>query len=303
MHWFPIAIIAPILFGLVNHLDKYLLDKYFRFKGVGALALYSSLFGLVILPLAFFISPDGIGVDLLTGIILIIVGILTGIAIILYLYALNKEETSLVVPFYQTVPLFGFIFGFALLGEKLSLSQAWAGLIILFGATILSLEFVEERRLRPRWNILILMLFSSMLYGFHEVLFKFATVETSFWKSIFWSNLGLFMVGIALFSLLPDFRNDFLSTLKENKHSIVLVNLAGEAITMIGNIAILYAVLLAPVALVQTVNGYQPVSVFIIGIFLTIFFPKIATEKLGTRHLFHKIISLVIIGIGTILLY
>ena len=41
----------------------------------------------------------------------------------------------------------------------------------------------------------------------------------------------------------------------------------------------------------------------IIGIFLTIFFPKLTVEKIKARHLWPKIIAITITGIGTYLLF
>ena len=84
---------------------------------------------------------------------------------------------------------------------------------------------------------------------------------------------------------------------------IFSLNVVGEILYIIGNLANNFATLLAPVAVVLVVSSYQPLFVFIIGIVLTIFLPHISMEKISTKHLLHKIISILIIVIGSYFLY
>ena len=71
---------------------------------------------------------------------------------------------------------------------------------------------------------------------------------------------------------------------------------------MLGNLVTSYAYLLAPVALILLSQSFQPIFVFVIGIFLTIFFPKISVENIHTKNLWQKFFAIVITGIGTYLL-
>jgi hypothetical protein len=50
----------------------------------------------------------------------------------------------------------------------------------------------------------------------------------------------------------------------------------------------LYATLLAPVALVLLVNSFQSLFVFILGIVLTLFLPRVAKESLGRMKILQK---------------
>lgn len=63
-----------------------------------------------------------------------------------------------------------------------------------------------------------------------------------------------------------------------------------------------YATLLAPITLVMTLNGYQPVFVFLLGILLTLFLPSLVKEKIKPIHLLHKGIAIGVILGGTILI-
>jgi drug/metabolite transporter (DMT)-like permease len=303
MHWLIFALVAPLLWATVNHIDKYLLEKHFKSDGVGALILYSSLFAVIMLPVAYLIEPSLLLIDLKTILMLLLVGVITGFSIYAYLVALRMQEVSLIMPIFQTIPVFGFILGFFFLGELLTTTQMIAGAIIVFGAIIISLEIEEEERLRFRWKPLVLVLTSAILFALHDTLFKGLALETNFWTTVFWSNLGLLLFGVVIFISSRADRKAFLTTLRSQPVSIISLNFGSETATMIGNLTLSYATLLAPLALVEVVASYQPVFVFILGVIFTLFLPKFATERIKLRHLLHKGLAIGIMLIGTLLLY
>jgi hypothetical protein len=129
------------------------------------------------------------------------------------------------------------------------------------------------------------------------------TTESNFLVSAFWQHAGLTITGIFLFIFHPKYRNQFKEIFKINHAKALSLNIASEALYILGNLANSFATLLAPVALVLVVSSYQPLFVFIIGTVLTIFIPSISSEKLTLKHLIQKILSIVIIIIGSYLLY
>ena len=68
-------------------------------------------------------------------------GILYMGAMLFYLRALQSEEASVVSPFFQAVPLFGYVLGYVVLGETLSLLQMAGGALIMAGTLIVSVRF------------------------------------------------------------------------------------------------------------------------------------------------------------------
>ena len=117
MTWFLIALIGPFFYATTNFIDKILLSKYFKEGGVGTILLFSSLLSVVALPFLFFADRTVLNVDLLGIIALSIVGILNTMVLLCYLLAIEKEEASVAVVFYQLIPVFGCILGYFVLGE------------------------------------------------------------------------------------------------------------------------------------------------------------------------------------------
>ncbi len=106
MNWFFIALIGPALWALVNHIDKYIISKYFTGKGVGSLVLFTSLSGLII---SFFILVFGfshLSIGVISTIVIGINGAILVAAFIPYLHALENEKVSWALQF---INLFQFL--------------------------------------------------------------------------------------------------------------------------------------------------------------------------------------------------
>jgi drug/metabolite transporter (DMT)-like permease len=305
MSWFFIAIFAPLLWSLTNQIDKILLSKYTEGdNGVGALIIYSSIFAVFTLPVLFFMNPNVLDILVVDMLVLVAIGALGVVAIILYLYSMDRDEATAVVPFLQLIPVVAFFLGYFILGEVLTKNQIIASALIMCGAVVLSLEFNIESKTKIKKGIFFMMFASSFIYALCAVLYKAVTVhESNFWVSMFWEGVGVFLAGLILFVCVKKYRFDFYEFLKGHNFSIFSLNVFSESATVIGNLLASYAVLIAPVALVLLMNAYQPVFVFIEGVLLTIFLPKIATEKITGIHLAQKVVAIGVIFVGSLMLY
>src|ERR1035437_4640458 len=164
MTWFFIALLNPILHAGVNHFDKYLISKYFKNVQVGSLVIFSALFSIILLPLVIYLAPDFMQVSLLHGVILTFNGMLLVVAIICYLYALEDDEASIVVPLFQMIPIFGLILGFIFLRESIAFGKIIGALIVILGSVVLSLD-IQNKHTQLKKKIIFLMILSSLCYA------------------------------------------------------------------------------------------------------------------------------------------
>ena len=135
------------------------------------------------------------------------------------------------------------------------------------------------------------------------IIFKFVTVESSFWLSSFWEYFGLGVIGIFLYIFVPKYRNEFLYMHRTGGRKIFIVNIISELMTIFGNLLTNFALLLAPVAMVFLVGSFQPAIVLFLTIIGTKFFPHIIKEDISRNVLIPKIIAAVIMIIGSIFLF
>ncbi len=303
-NWFLIALIAPILWSIVNHIDKHILSRYQEGQGVNAILIFSSLSSVVILPFVIFFHHSQIfSVHFIDFLSLIIVGFISATAFYFYLKAMNIEEASTVVPLFQLVPIFGYFLSYFILGESLSITQVLFSLVILSGIFMISLEIDIDNKITLKKEVLFLIAVSSFLFALHDTLFKKIAVVDSFWIAVFWQYVGLTLFGVILLTFFKKSRQDFVFMVGNAQANVLSLNALSEILYIIGNLANNFATLLAPVAIVLVVSSYQPLFVFIGGIFFTLFFPKFMVEKISTKHFFHKLISIFIIIIGSVFLY
>lgn len=302
MTWFFIALIGPFLYAATNHIDKILLEKYFKEGGVGTLILFSSLLSALALPFLFLADVTAFSIDPMSMLVLAVVGILNILVLWSYLMALKDEEASVAIVFYQLVPVFGYVLGYLILDEVLTSMQLIAMAIIILGTSIISFEMDAENKFKLRTNTVFFMLMAAFCWGLESVIFKAVALEENLWRSLFWEHLMLAFAGVLIFIFIRSYRSHFLVALKSNSARVLSLNVANESLYMLGNIAFSIAYLIAPVALVLLTESYQPIFVLAIGVVLTLFFPRVATEKIEAKHIWQKLFAIAITGLGTYLL-
>jgi uncharacterized membrane protein len=287
MNWFFIALCAPFLLACANHNDKFLLSRYLKNKNIGSIVVFSALFSGVAIPIILFIQPDVFDVSVVQGSSVVATGILSVLAVVCYLYALDLDEASFVTPFYQTAPIFAYVLGYFVLGETITLSQGLASCVIIAGALALSFES-GRRGLRFKRNVVALMLAASCLSAINGVIFKLIAVEKGFWISLFWGFAGQVAAGLAFLVCIPGYRRGFFGLFKRRNPLAVGLIASSKVLFSLSEAVTLYATLLAPVALVLLVNSFQHLFVFAFGVALTLFFPRVAKESLGRTKMLQK---------------
>ena len=302
MTWLLIALLPPALWSITNHIDKYLLSKYFKEGSVGALMVFSSLIGVILLPIIYFIHPAVITSFNWSYLLISINGLFYLSAVLPYFYALQKDETSITVPLFQMIPVYSFVLGYLFLGEKLTIMQIIGGLIILLGALFISLEIETIKHFKLKKDVFLLMTLSSLLYSINFILFKFFAIDYNFYITSFWEYVGFAFFAIILILFIKKYRNEFFKVIKVNSIKVVSVNGINEIINIIAKIAFNFASLIVPVTLVWIVNGSQPFFVFIFGIILTLLFPKFAKEDLSKKVLLQKIIAIFVMFVGGVII-
>lgn len=303
MNWFLLSLIGPFLWAIGNHIDKILIEKYFKNKSMGSLMIFSSLIGLFFAPIILIFRPNVLNISPFFILVLFLSSIIYLIYIWSYLKALENEEASVAIPFFQLIPVFAFILGYFFLGETITRIQFLAMILIIAGACILSFEIDEENKFRLRKKTVFFMTISSLASAIESVIFKYIILKEDFWVSTFWYMLWIGVIGLLMLWLVKKYRKDFIYIIKNNSKAIIGLNGFNEILNIIGNTTINFAFLLAPISLVLLAGAYQPVFVLLIGILLTIFIPKIISEKIKLKHIIQKVFVIAIMLVGTYLLF
>jgi drug/metabolite transporter (DMT)-like permease len=303
MSWFFYALIPPFLYAITNHIDKTLLKKYFKEDGVTTLLIFSALLSILVIPISFIADPDVLNVNLNSVAILAGIAVLDIILIWAYLKALEEEESSIVIIFYQMVPVMALVLGYYILGETISQRQLVAMGIIILGTSLVSLErSSEDNLIKLKKRTIFYMLLACSVWALESVIFKAVALEENVWRSLFWEHIILAIFGILMVLVFKDQRQKFVYRFRQHSSSIVALNVTNEFLYLAGNIIIALIAMTTPVALVMLSNSFQAIFVFIIGLALMRLFPDTHTESIDSQSIKHRVIAIIITGIGSYLL-
>lgn len=283
MTWLFYALLSPIIYTVVNFIDKYVVEH--RVKDYRAMPIYGSITGAVVGTLFWMITGYP-ALPLQDCLILFLSGSLTIWGAALYFNAMSRSETSVIILLLQSLPIFTLVFSFVLLGERLSFPQM-IGFIFLMSASLLA-SFRKSRR-RTKLDISFwLIIATNIFWAAAAVLVKFSVTNLSFSQILSYESWGIGLGGVALLVLLPQTRSAFIQSAQKSSKGTLLIFFTNELIFVGAKSITYYAYSIGPVSLVSVVNGIQPFIGLLYGWLLTALFPKQFSEDISKKGLAHK---------------
>jgi uncharacterized membrane protein len=300
MNWLIYAFSGPILWAISTHIDKYLVERYFKHGSVAVLMVFTAIIGALALPPIWLFQPGVVALDPQSMEVIAVSGMLYMSAIYFYLQALQTEEASTIAPFFQAAGIFGLILGYLVLGENISLFQVIGALLIIAGSVILSLRFGRGAG-RIKTRLVVLMLACALAIALSSLIFKFFAVRDEFWTTTFWSFAGQALFGVILM-LIASNRQQFKRMMRSNTNAMLSANGVNEVMNLGGNLGARYALLFAPLGIVQAITSTTSFFILFFGVILSLFFPKLGREEIGIGSLMQKFIAIAFIVAGVVLI-
>jgi uncharacterized membrane protein len=301
---FTLGIVATFFWSLVNVIDKYLVEKFCKGGSIGSLLILSSFFPVLLVPLSLFLSEhptDFLNFSIPQIAILIFSGCLTTVWMYFYFSALHDDDVSVVAPLFQLTPVFALILGIFILNELPGNTQIFCAGLILIGSLILS---YEQSTGTIKLKLIAYLGIASLIIATMNVLFKFVALDESFWSSILWHSIGTTFAGTLLYISNSEYRNAFKTFVKDNLGFGITLNGLNETFVLIGDTIFAYALLLAPVALIQSTQAYQPIFVLLIGISVAKFKPEwLGEESTDSKIMLQKVIGILFVVLGSTFVY
>jgi uncharacterized membrane protein len=281
------------------HLDKYLVERFFKESDVAIMVLFTALVVVLALPVIWYFVPDVLSPSLGSIALIVLAGILYMTGMLFYLRALQSEEASVVAPFFQTGPLFGYVLAYFVLGETLTPRQLVGGALIIIGALFVSIRTGQSMK-TFKTRLALLMVTCGFIMALASLIFKVFALKVEFWTTTFWMFAGEGIFGAVLL-MIPFYRKQFMALLRTNTAALLSINASNELINLGGGLGNRYALLLAPLSLVQAIGSTTTLFVFVFGVVLSVFFPKFGRETLSGGELVQKGIAAVVVAIGVAL--
>lgn len=297
--WLVFAFSGPVLWAASTHIDKYLVDRYFKNADTAVLIVFTALIGIFMLPFIWFFKPGVLALPPTSIAVMVASGVLYMGAMLFYLRAIQSEEASVVAPLFQASVLFTVLLAYLLLGETLTLSNAAGLVLIVVGALTLSLD-ASLSLSRFKGRLVLLMLACTFTLALASVIFKFYAVRDEFWVTTFWTYVGEALFGVGILAV-PHYRKQFVLLLGTNSGPLLGVNGANELINLGGGLGVRYAMLLAPVALVSAIASTTTLFVMAFGVLLSLFLPALSREEMSRANLMQKGVAALVVTAGVLL--
>jgi len=303
MYWLPFALSGPVLWAISVHLDKYLVERFFKDSNVAVLLVFTASMGVLLLPFIWLYEPDVTAPGAASIAVITASGVLIMGALLLYLRALQTEEASVVAPFFQTSPLFGYVLAYLVLGETLSGRQMIGGALIIAGALIVSLKLgasggAAAGRFKAR--LALLMLGCGFAFAVSALIFKIFAIRTEFWTTTFWLFVGEAIFAVGLLSIRA-YRTQLCALLRTHRAALLSINASNELVNLGGGLGSRYALLFAPLSIVQAIGSTTTLFVFIFGVLLSVVSPRLGRENLSGCELAQKGVAAVLVATGVAL--
>jgi uncharacterized membrane protein len=295
------GIAAAFFWSLTNIIDKHLTSRHASDGNVWGIVVLSCFFPAILLPIATNYTDISIPHTNWTEAgLLMFSGSLMVAWIYFYLKALTEDDTSIVMTLLVLAPFFSLLFGNLILNELPSSIQMIGGVLIIIGALVVSYEYKQGKF---KAKLLMHALLASVVMGLMHSLFKFSTLEGDFWLSMFWRSLGMVIVGIVLCFTVPIIRDTFYHFMNNYLKSGLSLNATNESLTLIGDVLFGFAMLFAPIALIQTTEAYQPIFVIVASFVLAQFFGIESVREDNSREMIiKKIIGTLFVLCGSVVL-
>lgn len=301
MFYISVAIFSYFLVSLQTILDKFLLTTN-RVSEPVTYAFYAGLMSIF----TFILFPLGLHIISFTQFVMYVIpGIIFLYGIFCLFTAIEKNEASRIMPLVGAIiPTVTLFFSFVFLGEKLSSYEFFGVFLLIFGGIFISLEFYGQS-FEPKkmfsgfyWTVS-----AGVLIATAYSTFKYFYLSDNFINVFIWTRMGL-VIGALSFLIFPFWRKSILKSLREFKHPKKEEEKTGALFIsnkILGGVASAltnYAISLGSVAVVNALTSVEYVFTFIIGLALSVKFPKIFQEKRTVRNILQKTLAICIVVAG-----
>ena len=299
MSWLLFAFSGPVLWAISTHLDKYLVERYFKENDVAVLLLFTAFIGVLVLPFIALHAPVVARLDAGSIALVMFSGVLYMGGLLFYLRALQSEEAAVVAPFFQAAPLFGYVLAYLALGETLSTRQMIGGALIVVGTLVVSLRF--DRAIGVfKLRLATLMLACGLAMAMSGTIFKIFAIKVEFWVTSFWLFVGEAIFGAVMLAV-GSYRRQLTAVLRANMVALLAIGGSNELINLGGTLGSRFALTLAPLSIVQAIGSTTTLFVFVFGIVLSLLFPQLSRETLSFGELAQKGAAALLVAVGVAL--
>jgi uncharacterized membrane protein len=226
-------------------------------------------------------------------------GVLFSLAMYIFFRVLSDGEVSRVVPFvFGLVPVFDILIGLVTGQNILKTNEVAAMFLLIPGALMLSHE--------PNSNWLRhagLKTLSALLFSMYYAFWQFGSQVGPVLNNLMWNRLGAAAV-LLLLLVLPAFRNKIFNTGKvKHKGSTSALFLFKQALGGANFVFLSFLFVLGKISIINSLQGFRYVFLLLFSFMVSRRRSHLIAEKTDYYVFLQKCFGIILIFVGTILLF
>ena len=305
MNWILLCILVAFIYSIVAFFDNYITDVIFRGKmpqsiKVFNIVFYSSVAAFI--ALVFGIEP----IPAKIAILALASGAIHSLASIPYYLALRNEESTTAAIYFQLIPILCFFADIFILGRTITAQQIVAFVVILMAPV--AILFAQKSRSKKTHNKKIqsdlLLVGYVFIASISTILFSHISSDGhNSWSLFFWYILGRFAFDTCCTILMPSWRKNVKQILKRKPFRTFAIIYGSGILYVIGDFIFRYTLSLTNSSFASAVaNASELILTFMLGIILTLIWPKFGREKLDKRNILAHLVAVILVVISIILI-
>ena len=305
MHWIFLCLIVAFLYSIVAFFDNYITDVIFKGKRPQAIKAFNVAFYLIVALLIVLIF----GIESIPAKIALLAlgsGIIHSLASIPYYQALREEEATAAAIYFQLIPVICIFADIYLMHRQITSKQILAFIIILLApvAILFSQRTRNKKISKKKLRSDILLIVYVILSSISTIIFSHISQDSlDPWTLFFWYIVGRFTFDTSVTIFRPSMRKYAYGIFKKNPIKTVAVIYGAGFIYIIGDFIYRYALSLTNSSFVTAIsNASELIMTFVMGIILSIIWPKIGREKIDKRTVGAHLVAVILVITSIILI-
>jgi drug/metabolite transporter (DMT)-like permease len=294
MAWFYIALLATLLYAIVNLIDDNLLG--FVYKSPYIATVSAGFYGALPLMSRLFIPAPHIALSL--GLLIMAAGFLNLAYYFFYFKGLESDSPSIVIALFALAPATIPLLAHFIVHENLTAIEVVGFVIILVTSFGLSSTDVRHFKFSKALGYVAV---SAVFMDAVAIITKYVYQRVPFYPAYLYFSAGMGLAGICFFLLKLDENRHAVRGIAKNLKKLLPVFILAEVAGLAAEFTLNLAISRGPVSLVKVVEATQPVFVLLIALTLYPLAPRYFREA-REGNVVKKFVLMTVVIFGLVLI-
>jgi drug/metabolite transporter (DMT)-like permease len=271
MSWFYLALLAPLLYAVVNLLDDNLLRSVYKSPYLAA--AFTGFFGTLPLLSRLFINAAALPHLLIA--LSLMAGFLTVAYYFFYFRGLASDSPSIVIALFGLAPATIPFFAHFIVHEQLLTMEVIGFVIVLLASLGLAISNLKQLKIS---KALIPIIIAVVFVDIISITTKYVYQKAHFYPVYMYFSAGMGLGGIYFLGLKSSENLKTLHAIRKSIKKLLPIFIAVELVNLAAEFTLNLAISRGPVSLVEVIEGIQPMFVLLITLLLYPLSPKYFRE-------------------------